>query len=212
MADLVERIEGGDRQAEADLVTRFGRGVALLLDRHTRDRAEAEDLYQETFCVALEKLRRGELRNPATLPGFLAGIARNLAIEHYRKAARRKTEPDSDALAAIEAAGSGQLDRLMSHENAALVRRTIRELRPERDREVLFRFYIAEEDKEEIAAAFRLTGVQLNRVLHRARQRYKALLAERLGAAALAAVLALGATICGFVPLQWMGAPKRGFW
>jgi len=212
VADLVERIGGGDRQAEADLVTRFGRGVALLLDRHTRDRAEAEDLYQETFCVALEKLRRGELRNPATLPAFLAGIARNLAIEHYRKAARRKTEPDSETLAAVEAAGSGQLDRLMSREYAALVRRTIRELRPERDREVLFRFYIAEEDKDEIAAAFSLTGVQLNRVLHRARQRYKALLAERLGAAALAAVLALGATICGFVPLQWMGAPKRGFW
>ncbi|RPH53578.1 hypothetical protein EHM82_08215, partial [bacterium] len=132
--DLVARIQAGDRRAEERTVELYGRAVALLLDRHTNGRPEAEDLFQDTFRTALEKLRRGELREPDKLPGFLAGIARSLAIEHYRKTARRKTEPDSDALLDVTAAGSGQLGQILERENAAVVRRVIRELNNARDR------------------------------------------------------------------------------
>ena len=160
-------------------MVRYGRGVAILLDRHTGGRPEAEDLYQDTFRVVLEKLRRGELREPAKLPGFLSRVARNLAIEHYRKAARRKTDPDSEAVGRAVAPESTPYGRLEHHQNAALVRQALGELRNERDREILFRFYIAEEDKERISADYGLTSLQFNRVLHRARGRYKALYEER---------------------------------
>lgn len=155
--------------------------MAIILDRHTNGRPEAEDLFQDTFRLALEKLRRGELREPAKLPGYLAQIARSLAIEHYRKATRRKTDADSDAVFAAVSPGAGALSDLMARENAALVRRAIQDLGNDRDRQILLRFYIAEEDKDRIAADFGLTSLQFNRVLHRARQRYKELLLERLG-------------------------------
>ena len=71
------------------------------------------------------------------------------------------------------------MSTLLESENAALVRRVIRELGNERDREILLRFYIAEEDKDRIAADHGLTSLQFNRVLHRARQRYKELFLER---------------------------------
>jgi RNA polymerase sigma-70 factor (ECF subfamily) len=179
-AELVAKIAAGDRGAEEQVVSLYGRSVAILLDRHTSGRPEAEDLFQDTFRVALEKLRRGELREPEKLPGFLAQIARNLAIEHYRKAARRRTEPDSEAVAAAPAAAAGQLAEVLARENAALVRRTIADLANDRDREILLRFYLAEEDKDAIAADHGLSGLQFNRVLHRARQRYRELLAARL--------------------------------
>ena len=124
----------------------------------------------------IEKLRRGELREPAKLPGFLAQIARSLAIEHYRKARRRKTDPDSDAIAEVEASGSGPLSELLTREDAGLVRQVIRELGTERDRDILLRFYIAEEDKERISADLGLSSLHFNRVLFRARQRFKDLL------------------------------------
>jgi RNA polymerase sigma-70 factor (ECF subfamily) len=177
----VARVQDGDPRAELRLVELYGRGIAVLLDRHTNGRPEAEDLFQETFRLVIEKLRRGELREPAKLPGFIAAIARSLAIEHYRKAARRKTEPDSDGLAAVAAATPGPLGSLLAHENAALVRRVIAELDNARDRQILLRFYIAEEDKERISADFGLSSLQFNRVLHRARQRYKELFLERAG-------------------------------
>jgi RNA polymerase sigma-70 factor (ECF subfamily) len=165
--------------------------VAILLDRHTNGRPEAEDLFQDTFRMVIEKLRRGELREPAKLPGFLAQIARSLAIEHYRKAQRRKTDPDSDALAEVGASGSGQLAELLTREDAGLVRRVIQDLGTQRDRDILLRFYIAEEDKERISADFGLTSLQFNRVLHRARERYRELYLERTGRRALGIILLL---------------------
>jgi RNA polymerase sigma-70 factor, ECF subfamily len=187
------------------VVELYGRGVAIILDRHTNGRSEAEDLFQDTFRLALEKLRRGELREPAKLPGYLAQIARSLAIEHYRKAARRKTDADSDAVLAAVSPGTGPLSDLMDRENAALVRRAIQDLGNDRDRQILLRFYIAEEDKDRIAADYGLTSLQFNRVLHRARQRYKELLLERLGTreAVAGAILLLLITL-------WKGMKAAG--
>lgn len=192
--DLVARIQAGDRRAEERLIAAYGRGVAILLDRQTNGRPEAEDLFQETFRLVIEKLRRGELREPAKLPGFLAQIARSLAIEHYRKAQRRKTEPDSDAIADVadvSGVGSGPLSDLLARESAGIVRQVIQELGTSRDRDILLRFYIAEEDKESISSDFGLSSLQFNRVLHRARERYRELYLERIGRRALGIILLL---------------------
>ncbi len=181
-APLVARILAGDPRAETEVVERYGRGLRIILDRHTSGRPEAEDLYQDTLAIGLDKLRRGELRDPTKLPAFLSQLARNLAIEFYRKAQRRKTEPDSEAVDAAAVVRSSQLDRLVQHEHSALVRKAIEDMRNDRDRQVLFRFYIAEEDKDTIAADYDLSSIQFNRVLHRARDRYRELVQERLAA------------------------------
>ena len=177
--ELVAAIRAGDRRAEAKLVELFSRAVALLLDRHTGGRPEAEDLYQDTFRLALEKIRAGELREPAKLPGFLSRLARNLAIGHYRQGVRRKTDTAGDDLPDVPSEDGGQLDLLVDHENATHVRRILGELRNERDREVLARYYLADEDRGRIARAYGLTSLQFNRVLHRARERYRALYLQR---------------------------------
>jgi RNA polymerase sigma-70 factor (ECF subfamily) len=179
MEDLVAAIRAGDRQAEERLVELFGRGVSIILDRHTGGGAEAQDLFQDTFRLVLEKLRKGELREPPKLPGFVAQIARSLAIEHYRRQRRRKTEPAGDDLPVVPAPDASPLTQLLAAENAALVRRVIQDLANVRDRQILVRFYLAEEDKDRIAGDYGLTSLQLNRVLHRARQRYKELYEAR---------------------------------
>jgi RNA polymerase sigma-70 factor, ECF subfamily len=176
--DLARRIRAGDPDAEHELVETYGKPVRLLLERQTRRKGDAEDLYQDTFRIALEKLRAGELRDAAKLPGFVARIARNLAIEHYRKGDRRRTEADSET-AEASAVPSTQLGRLLQAERMALVRQVLRELPQPRDREVLYRFYIAEEERDDLARDLGLTVLQLNRVLHRARNRYQALLEGR---------------------------------
>ena len=172
-AALVARIRSGDdRDAETQLVQRYARGVRLILGRHTRSAAEADDLFQETFTLAVAKLRAGELRDPSRLPGFLSSMARNLATEHYRKIARRRTDTDSNT-ASTHSVAAGQLGELLRHEEARMVRKTLEELPNDRDREVLFRYYIADEDRDTIADDFGMTNPQFNRVLYRARQRYR---------------------------------------
>jgi RNA polymerase sigma-70 factor, ECF subfamily len=176
--DLARRIQAGERPAEEDLVARYGPGVAAILRRATGDRAATQDLYQDVFRLAIEKIRRGDLREPAKLPGFLCGIARNLAVDHYRGTWRRTGEPLEDVEPAD--ASPDPLDRLLAGEKAALVRQVLAELGSDRDREVLFRFYIGEEDKERLCSELNLTSLHFNRVLFRARQRYRELYERRI--------------------------------
>ena len=61
-------------------------------------------------------------------------------------------------------------------ELAELIKRLIEELSVERDREILLRFYIREEDKESICTALAITPLHFNRVLFRAKQRFRELL------------------------------------
>jgi RNA polymerase sigma-70 factor (ECF subfamily) len=180
--DLVRRIEEGDRGAEEELVELYGEGLAFLLRRWTRNLEAAEDVYQETFKRALEKLRGGELRDPRSLPAFLRGLARNLSIDYYRGESRRggRERPIDGALDPPDDR-VGQLGTLLHEEKAALVRRLVAELPRARDREVLLRFYLREEDKERIQADLGLTGTELNMVLFRARRRCQALFEEALG-------------------------------
>lgn len=189
-AELVERIRAGDARAESRLVEVFGRPILLLLERHTSGRPEAQDLYQDTFRLALDKLRRGELREPERLAGFLASLARNLAIEFYRGVARRRTEADGERLEKVASARQSQLAELLDAEKKRVVRELLDEMRVDRDREILFRFYLAEEDKDVIARDFGIDSLQFNRILHRARQRYKEIVESRGGGLRLVRSLA----------------------
>jgi RNA polymerase sigma-70 factor (ECF subfamily) len=180
-SDLVRRIQAGNPAAEAELVARFSEGLSFLLRRWTRDITVAEDLFQETFRLALEKVRKGEVRDPDRLPGFLRSLAKNLSIEHYRRGSRREMrEEELEAATEMTAPeASGQLGQLLRQEKAALVRQVLEELGSDRDRQVLFRFYIAEEDKEQIRSDLGLSGPEFNLVLFRARRRYRDLYERR---------------------------------
>jgi len=175
--DLVRRIRQGDRQAEDELVRRYRRGVSVILRRAGSDASAVGDLSQETFRLALEKIRKGDIREPEKLSGFICALARNLAIEHFRKGSARRISgpPDESALASP---ALDPLEDLLRTERAALVRRVLSEMPADRDRQILFRFYIEEEEKGAICRDLGLTSLHFNRVLFRARERYRELYSQ----------------------------------
>jgi len=176
-AELVHRIQGGDADAEAEFVRRYRQGVKMIVARSSRDRSIVEDLCQDVLATALQKIRAGAIRGPERLSGFVAGLARTLVIEHFRKVSTRS---------AIEArlppppttVGPSAVDDLVQQDRAAIVRAVLAELDSERDREILFRYYLEEDDKEQICRDLGLTPLHFNRVLFRARERYRLLYRE----------------------------------
>lgn len=175
-ADLARRVHAGDAVAETGLVERYSRGLLYMLRRTAGDPALADDLHQETFRIVIERLRERGIEEPERLAGFIHRTAKNLFIAGYRKGTRRKTEGEVEGLETVADPASGPLQETLRDEQAALVRRLIAELDTDRDRQILYRFYIAEEDKERICAALDLSSLHFNRVLFRARQRFKELL------------------------------------
>jgi len=187
-AELSQRIGAGDRAAEAQLVERYERGVLYLLRRRTRDTELALDLRQETFRIAIEKLRAKEIAEPDRVGAFVRGIAVNLAIAAVRKTARRATTADSDAVELVAAPDAGPDDAIALEQTRTAVRALLAEMSVARDREILLRFYIEDQDKEAICGALGVDSAHFNRVLFRAKQRFRELLerAEKRGGLRLA--------------------------
>jgi RNA polymerase sigma-70 factor (ECF subfamily) len=176
-AELVARIRNGDPLAEEELVARYSRGVALILRRNATVTAAVEDLYQEVFLRAVEKIRGGEVRDPERLSGFICALARNLAIDHFRRNSPADLLSESDS--GLRDREPSPLERVLRIEDAHNVREVLAELTSERDRQVLFRFYIFEEDKDRICNELKMTSLQFNRILHRARERFRGLYEKR---------------------------------
>lgn len=178
-ADLVARIGRGARDAEEAMVRRYGPGLLYLLKRRTRDPELALDLRQDTFRVALEKLRSEPLDEPERLAAYLRGVALNLWIAHRRKQARRATTADSDAVEAAADPGDGGPFESVSREQVRdAVGVLLEELGTPRDREILRRVYLRDEDKDHVCAALGVDATHFSRVLFRAKQRFRELLAR----------------------------------
>jgi RNA polymerase sigma-70 factor (ECF subfamily) len=176
---IAQRIAAGDLRAESELVSRYERGVLQILKCRTQDLDLARDLCQETFIIVLRRLRSAPLDDPGRLAGFIAQTARNLLIGTRRQAARRMTAVDSEA---VDAAVDDTVSREAQAEAdsaASLVHRLLVELKSDRDRQALVRFYLEEEPKEQICASLKLSELQFNLILFRARDRMRSLLERR---------------------------------
>jgi len=87
-ADLVERCRKGDMQAFGILVTKYQARVFNMIFRMCGRRADAEELAQEVFLKALERL--DQFRGQSKFYTWLFRIAANLTISHRRRNGRIK--------------------------------------------------------------------------------------------------------------------------
>jgi len=109
-ATLVRAARGGDRVAFGALYQQYGRLVHGILLAYVSYH-EAEDLMQDVFVKALERLP--ELREPAAFRGWLLAIARHIATDHQRSkkpeaeptqplVAGKSARPDGEAFAVLD--------------------------------------------------------------------------------------------------------------
>jgi RNA polymerase sigma-70 factor (ECF subfamily) len=173
-AELVQRIQRGDPEAEAEFVRRYRRGVTVIVAKAGRGRVPVEDLCQDVLTTAIQKARARAIRGPERLSGFVAGLARMVVMDYIRKEQSRAAI-EARIPSARRAHPPEAVNQLLQQEQAAMVRTVLGELESDRDREILFRFYLAEDDKERICRDLGLTAIHFNRVLFRARERFREL-------------------------------------
>jgi len=167
---LAIRIGEGDAVAESELVERYSTGIKLVLFKRTRNQQLAQDLCQDTFVIALQKLRSGQVRNPASLAAFLRQTAVNLSIEHFRKEKRYITQ--EDGIISLQTAPRDRKVENIDHQHArTLLDGVIGQLGQLRDQEILRRFYLLDQDKPRICDSLKLSAAHFDRVLYRARKR-----------------------------------------
>lgn len=176
---LVTNISAGDQGAENALVARYERGLQIFLRRETRGDIElAEDISQETFRIVIERLRGSGIENPERLAGYIHSTARYALIGWQRKQGRRNTHADSEQVERTADDKGSAIAEINQDQTAQLLRSLLKELPTDRDRAILTRFYLHQEDKTSICSALDLSDLHFNRVLYRAKQRFRTLLEE----------------------------------
>src|SRR5687768_12759678 len=94
-ASQLERARRGEVDAFSELVRAHHPAVRVFLASHLRDASVIDDLVQDVFLRAFDRLQT--LRDGTAFRAWLLGIARNRALEHLRERLRPGL-PASDAL------------------------------------------------------------------------------------------------------------------
>jgi RNA polymerase sigma-70 factor (ECF subfamily) len=136
--------------------------------RITFDRAEAEDIVQDTLIRVWSK--RDEWSQFESIEAYCLTVAKNLAIDRSQKKENRNLEltPDMEERADAD----GPYEQLEQGENMELINRLVNEL-PERQRIILQLRDMEGESYKRIAAILNLTEEQVKVNLFRARQKVK---------------------------------------
>jgi RNA polymerase sigma-70 factor, ECF subfamily len=176
--DLVTRIASGDRAAERELVHAYERGIRVLVRRHTRPGDPiVEDLVQDVLQHLITRLRAGALRDPAALQAYIRQAVVFNTTAEYRKAKRRGEHVTIES-ADVDQPGADPAEKAQRERVANAVRKVLRELNVPRDRQLLQRFYLEEQSKEEVCSALGIDASHFHRVAFRARERLRELLVD----------------------------------
>ena len=89
---LAARIRDGDDVALTELMDRYKRPILNFVYRLLGNAAEADDVAQEVFVRVYQNIRKFR-PSTARFSTWLFQIARNAAIDHLRKRARRQEQP-----------------------------------------------------------------------------------------------------------------------
>jgi RNA polymerase sigma-70 factor (ECF subfamily) len=146
------RLRRGDPDAFDALLARYQNRLYRYLVRLTANAAVAEDLFQETWLKVITRIHRYDERRP--FEPWLFSVARNLAIDHLRKASPESLDEPSESgetrIARLGADEPGSLERLLEGERRGLLERRLEEL-PALYREALSLRFEEEMTFEEIA-------------------------------------------------------------
>jgi len=170
-ANYVQRLKDGHGPTEEHFAHYFGNLIRIKASIRLRSREALEDIRQETLMRVLRNLRNGVIEHPERFGAYVNSVCSNVMLEHFRGDSRwsqftnERAEPESD--------GSDGESTLLQDERRGLVRQALQEL-PVKDRRLLHRIFMDEEDKDAVCAEFGVTREHLRVLLHRARGRLRA--------------------------------------
>ena len=181
---LVERIRSGDPAGMEELYGHFSQGIRFYIYRQLGSH-DLDDKVHDAFLIIAQAIQRGELREPERLMGYVRTIVRRQVAGHIGTAMQtRRRQTDLEHCVPVADLGPSPERRLIEQQNLDLAMRILKSLN-RRDREVLTRFYLEEQDHDQICREMKLTETQFRLVKSRAKARFgelgKSRLARRKG-------------------------------
>jgi RNA polymerase sigma-70 factor, ECF subfamily len=161
---LVERAQGGDRNALEELYLIHFDRIYGYLHMTVGNRHDAEDLTTQTFLKMLESIGRFQFRS-APFSAWLFRIAHNLAMDHFRASRRIQLEEDVPEPVG-DAEVSAEVEAFHAIGRASMLE-MIEELSPEQ-RQVLTLKFVFDFSNVDVATILGKTEGAVKSLQHRA--------------------------------------------
>jgi len=154
-----------------ELYRLFSKGLRFYLCRQTVPQ-DLEDRLHDVFILIVEAIRRGEIREPERLMGFVRTVARRQVSAHIDRVvhARAKEIPVEGERGIVDGGGSPEQAAIF-REREDMIKRVLSELSG-RDREILTRFYLKEQSESRVCLEMDLTETQFRLLKSRAKARF----------------------------------------
>lgn len=166
--DLVRRISRDETDGFQELYEVLSKGYRYFFQRQLGVQ-DVDDRIHDCFLQVVRAIRTGKLREPQRLLGFVRVVAQRDVYKQIeiRTQSRKNHQVEHDT--PLEDPGACQAARYQ--ERRDLIQRILSEL-SERDRQILIRFYIYEQRREQICLEMNLTETQFRLLKSRAKARF----------------------------------------
>lgn len=170
-ASIAERIQAGDRTADAEFVEYFEKRLKYLVLRQVRSDDYA-DIAHDVLLIVLTHIRQGVLRDPAAIPGYVRTIARReIAYWIWKRVHRHTSENLDEESAKILDTALTPEQQVLLEERRDIMRQAMAQLN-ERDREILTRFYTLEQKPSQICTEMTMSPTQFRLIKNRAKTKF----------------------------------------
>lgn len=165
---LVKQYVQGNEACLEMLINRHKERIFTTIILIVKDTYIAEDIFQETFIKIIKNLKKKKYNEEGKFLPWATRIARNMAIDHFRKTKRMPTVTDSageDVFRTLKISEENIEERTIRKEKESRVRLLIDQLPPEQRQVLILRHY-GDLSFKEIAE---MTDVSINTALGRMR-------------------------------------------
>jgi RNA polymerase sigma-70 factor (ECF subfamily) len=171
-ADIVARIREGDALAMEELYAIFSKGIRYFLLRNLGS-DDLDDRVHDCFLIVTEAIRRGDLRDPARLMGFVRTVVkRQIAASIEVAVNKRRSQVEfEESMFRVSDWKDDPEQSLLASQRAEIARKVLTGI-SRRDREILQRFYVDEQPQEQICQEMGLTYNQFRLLKSRAKARF----------------------------------------
>lgn len=167
--ELVQQFESGDHSAIEILIARHKKRIYSYILLMVKNQQLAEDLFQDTFIKVILSLKEGRYQDKGRFVSWVARIAHNLIIDHFRREKNLQTvsndQSEYDLFNSSKLTDRNVEDLMINDQIINDVRKMIDELPADQREVVLLRHYAGLSFKE-IAEQ---TDVSINTALGRMR-------------------------------------------
>jgi RNA polymerase sigma-70 factor (ECF subfamily) len=185
---LVQEIKEGRDEGMEQLYKLFSRGIRYYLCRQLGPQ-ELEDKVHDTFLIVVNAIKRGDLREPERLMGFVRTVVRRQVAAYIEQAVHtRREQADLESGISVADRGEDPEQKAIIKQKAELMKSALDAL-SKRDRDILIRFYLKEQPQEQICREMSLTETQFRLLKSRAKAKFGEIGKKKLATSGLFSVL-----------------------